>query len=88
MSVTKGPRFIDTPDRDLVESRRYEVGRRREAVGKTTIEIRCPFCERTTDVYVWSLSGGGKRCGCGALFGSTGFAYHWAVPSDTTGEQA
>ena len=30
--------------------------------GKTTEQILCPFCEKKTTAYTWSLSGGGKKC--------------------------
>lgn len=31
--------------------------------GKSTVDVECPFCLQTTNAYVWSLAGGGKRCG-------------------------
>jgi hypothetical protein len=37
--------------------------------------IRCPFCSAETKAFWWSLSGGGKRCECGAMFSSRGLAY-------------
>lgn len=46
-----------------------EMGRRRA-------QCDCPFCNARFTVYVWSLSGGGKKCpNCGAMFGSMGVAY-------------
>ena len=47
---------------DVVARRGY-VGR-----GKTTVTIKCPFCQSDVTAYVWSISANGKRCGCGALF--------------------
>lgn len=45
-------------------------------MGKRRIEIECPFCFATFWAYVWSISGGGKRCtNCGAMHTSYGFAY-------------
>jgi hypothetical protein len=47
-------------------------------MGRSSIAIRCPFCNWLTTAFLWSLSGGGKRCenrACGALFGSSGTAY-------------
>lgn len=37
--------------------------------GKSTMMVRCPFCEKELEVYIWSLAGSGKRCSCGALLG-------------------
>ena len=41
--------------------------------GRTTVTIRCPFCDVLTEVRSWSLAGSGKRCDCGALL--TGHGY-------------
>jgi hypothetical protein len=35
--------------------------------GKSTIIIRCPFCNNEVVAYVWSYAGSGKKCNCGAL---------------------
>lgn len=43
--------------------------------------IECPFCLNEVKAFLWSLSGGGKRCGCGALFGSHGNAYKMPASS-------
>lgn len=32
----------------------------------------CPWCGGEIKAYLWSLSGGGKRCDCGAIFGADG----------------
>jgi hypothetical protein len=29
-------------------------------------DIKCPFCQRESRAYSWSLAGGGKCCPCGA----------------------
>lgn len=43
--------------------------------GKTRICIRCAFCPCEFWAFVWSLSGGGKKCpNCGALHYSGGMA--------------
>jgi len=39
----------------------------RGAMGKSTVDIDCPYCGETITAYVWSLSGTGKKCPCGAL---------------------
>lgn len=31
-------------------------------MGKSTIEIRCPFCGELVTAYIWSYAGGGKKC--------------------------
>ena len=35
--------------------------------GRSTMMVKCPFCEEKTEVYIWSFYGSGKRCSCGAL---------------------
>jgi hypothetical protein len=37
-----------------------------------TITVVCPFCQAEVLIFVWSLSGGGKLCKCGAMFQSDG----------------
>lgn len=49
------------------------IGRRSE-MGRSTVDIECPFCKDVVTAYLWSLAGSGKRCTCGAKFGSTGKA--------------
>lgn len=31
---------------------------------------KCPWCEGETKAFWWSLAGGGKKCYCGAKYGS------------------
>lgn len=50
-------------------------------MGRTKMAITCPFCERHMTAYRWSLSGGGKRCDCGAILGGYGDAYKLTVAS-------
>lgn len=40
----------------------------RRPAGRSTMTLRCPHCETVTEVRLWSLSGSGKRCECGAIF--------------------
>ena len=40
--------------------------------GKSTMMVKCPFCEEKYEVYIWSFAGSGKRCSCGALLGLYG----------------
>ena len=50
------------------ETRYYETIREtRRANGKSSAELRCPFCGVVTEVRLWSLAGSGKRCECGAV---------------------
>ena len=35
--------------------------------GRSTMMVKCPFCERKIEVFIWSFYGSGKRCFCGAL---------------------
>jgi hypothetical protein len=47
-------------------------------MGKTRVLIECPFCRSHSWAFVWSLSGGGKKCEhkpCGAMFTSFGDTY-------------
>ena len=50
----------------MEETRAYEVVRERAEFGRSTMEIKCPFCGKVTTAYKWSLAGSGKKCGCGA----------------------
>ena len=58
-----------------VARRYYQVGERVIQIGRSSCFVRCPFCQGLTRVFMWSLAGGGKRCGCGALFGTRGVAH-------------
>ncbi len=40
--------------------------------GKSTDIVECPICARETEVYIWSFSGNGKLCVCGAKMGVYG----------------
>lgn len=40
--------------------------------GKSNYKIDCPFCGETVKVYTWSISGGGKKCKCGAMHSRRG----------------
>ena len=57
-------------------AREFKVLARYPAKGRTSVSIECPFCLTRFQAYVWSLSGGGKKCpGCGAMHASFGVAY-------------
>lgn len=60
------------------ESRLFQVKRRGlEPPSSVTLYFDCPFCGSEIKAYLWSLSGGGKKCGCGALFTASGKARHY-----------
>lgn len=59
-------------------AREFKVLRRSSAMGKSKVEIECPFCGTHFWAYIWSISGGGKCCenkACGAKHNSFGTAY-------------
>jgi len=46
------------------------------AMGRSSALIDCPFCNHTSVVYFWSLSGCGKRCSqCGAMHTAGGWSF-------------
>ena len=52
-----------------MEARFYETVREdRRPAGRSTADLRCPFCGTVTQVRLWALAGSGKRCDCGAKF--------------------
>jgi hypothetical protein len=64
--------------RNSCEQKPYTSSGVTSRMGRSSIDITCPFCRTINETFLWSLSGGGKRCencDCGALFGSTGNAY-------------
>ena len=56
--------------------REFKTLRRRSEMGKSRVLIECPFCLTQFWAYVWSISGGGKKCpNCGSIHTSFGVAY-------------
>lgn len=46
--------------------------------GQVPVTFSCPFCSSTVSTWLWSLCGGGKRCGgCKALCSGYGTAIQW-----------
>lgn len=39
--------------------------------GRSTIILKCPFCDEKIEAFIWSLRGCGKKCACGAKFNSS-----------------
>ena len=37
------------------------------AKGQRVVGVLCPFCDCVVEAYLWSISGSGKRCECGAV---------------------
>lgn len=64
---------------ELLDQRHIEVHKTGlEHKSSNTIYFHCPFCTIEVKAYVWSWTGGGKRCECGALFtGRSGSAFMW-----------
>ena len=82
----KPTRFTDIR-RDDCERRDYEVHRRElEAPSSRVVYFDCPWCAVEVKAFVWSLTGGGKRCECGALFGGRGVG-HKLRPATPGGEK-
>jgi len=47
-----------------------------DEMGKSRVLIECPFCKEEFWAYIWSISGGGKKCtGCGAKHNGWGYAH-------------
>lgn len=46
-------------------------------VGRTSVSVTCPVCNAKTTAFLWSLSGSGKLCTCGALLTPAGA---WVKP--------
>ncbi|MGH7240983.1 MAG: hypothetical protein ACREGB_01665 [Candidatus Saccharimonadales bacterium] len=75
MITTVRPEFITYNGRQC-EQRQYVVLRESaNPNGRSYRVISCPFCESSVVAYIWSLSGGGKRCHCKVMFD----AYGWAI---------
>lgn len=55
-------------DGNVGESRPYEILSEHTAVGRSSVTMLCPWCDREVTAYTWSLAGSGKRCECGAKF--------------------
>ena len=83
----KGPKFEDLRNTDALDLRTIQVHRETvERPSSRVIFFDCPYCSVEVKAYVWSLTGGGKRCECGALFtGISGNAAHFkdrCMPKD------
>jgi len=60
-------------DRD--KQKEYTSTRGLAQHGKSYIYITCPFCSTKVRAFIWSLSGGGKKCPeCKAIHTSYGFS--------------
>ena len=73
-------RFDDISKREC-EAREYRVLRRAvERPSSVVWYFDCPWCGAEIKAYLWSLSGGGKLCVCGAIFAARGQGYKLANP--------
>lgn len=53
----------------------WHAGREHRSMGRSSLEVDCPFCGAALVVYLWSLAGCGKKlCGCGAAICRDGIA--------------
>ena len=57
---------------DRLEQREHTRRDGPSTMGRTVVYITCPFCKDEVRAYLWSLSGGGKVCTCGAKHASFG----------------
>jgi hypothetical protein len=88
MSKTTMPDYHDASYRKtlLSDIHKPQTVRREYTVSLVGLErpssivwwIECPFCNDDVKAYLWSLSGGGKRCACGAIIRTGGNAYKLA----------
>lgn len=63
------------------ERRKYTIhAHSLERPSSRIVYFHCPYCNIEIKAYVWSLCGGGKRCECGAIFGSKGVGYKLQEP--------
>lgn len=59
------------PDYDHNKAREGKVLRTGLKPPSSNFSIcECPFCGAHTQAFWWSLAGGGKKCDCGAKYGS------------------
>lgn len=81
--MKKGPTHDDlTQRKGEIETRPYVVKHESlERPSSVVYLIDCPFCQQEVKAYLWSISGGGKRCKCGALLTRRGDAHHWKEAS-------
>lgn len=75
----KGPKHDQlTQLKDAISTLPFEVeAETLERPSSRVLWIRCPHCHDLEKAYLWSISGGGKRCQCGALLTRSGDAHHW-----------
>ena len=81
-TIDSARRVTKFADISTAERREYTI--KREGLERPSSIVwyfDCPFCGDEIKAFLWSLSGGGKRCNCGALFGSGGRAYKRRPPT-------
>ena len=61
---------------DRENGRPFDVKNYAPAMGRSSVEVTCPFCSEEFLAYVWSIHGGGKKCpNCGAMHTHIRIAY-------------
>jgi hypothetical protein len=78
MTKRKPIKFQDVRGSAVTTARYQQHEGYRPQMGRSSVVIVCPFCQAHVTAFLWSIAGGGKRCKCGALFGSRGQAYQWS----------
>lgn len=48
------------------ENKDYVILAERSEFGRSSVDIKCPYCGQVVTAFKWSLAGGGKKCPCGA----------------------
>lgn len=81
MAKRKGPTWaqINEAGSNQIETRSGGgYIRKRSEMGRTRVDLKCPFCKTTMTAYLWSLAACGKRCTCGAMCSGRGDFHHFA----------
>jgi hypothetical protein len=66
----------------LAEVREFTASRYYGEMGRSTVDVICPYCQCQMTVYVWSIAGAGKNCSCGAKLNSAGMAFKLIEPCE------
>lgn len=69
---------------DMSAGMNHDRSSTRPGMGTSYCYIKCPFCAASTQAYIWSLAGHGRKCtGCGALHSYYGKTYPLAKKAAT-----
>lgn len=64
--------FADAQIPGRCEARDSKTISHTSEMGRSRVKLECPFCGAWVTAFLWSLSGSGKRCTCGAIARATG----------------